>query len=222
MSNTLRLGGVTDTRVHFTDDGRAVVERNRLDSGESFLEPVEPAHHAVVREQPIAVHERVAVGLLHGAARRRTHVREEHARFHLCRDLAQVPHRGLDRAVPPDHVLRPLEIAVALVEDPGLDVQSLGGDAQALGDAPEDLGTGLAQSALDLAEEALAEARAVGDLTGVLAAAGQVVTVGDGARLSVVVDQPWRAEALAEMIDEAGTSDQVTVAHADPSPQAIA
>ncbi|MBV8860434.1 MAG: hypothetical protein JO259_01035 [Mycobacterium sp.] len=45
---------------------------------------------------------------------------------------------------------------------------------------------------------------AVGDLTGVLAASGQIVTVGDGARLSVVVDQLWRAEALAEMIDEAG------------------
>jgi hypothetical protein len=49
---------------------------------------------------------------------------------------------------------------------------------------------------------------AVSDLTGILAAHGQVVVVGsaDGqaARLSVVVDHLWRAEALAEMIDEAG------------------
>jgi hypothetical protein len=51
---------------------------------------------------------------------------------------------------------------------------------------------------------------AVGDLTGVLAAAGQIVTVGDGARLSVVVDQPWRAEALAEMIDGAGLVAEIT------------
>lgn len=45
---------------------------------------------------------------------------------------------------------------------------------------------------------------AVADLCGVLAASGQIVTVGAGARLSVVVDQPWRASALAEMIAEAG------------------
>ena len=45
---------------------------------------------------------------------------------------------------------------------------------------------------------------AVTDLTGLLAAGGQVVLVGGGARLSVVVDRPWRAEAIAEMVDEAG------------------
>jgi len=49
---------------------------------------------------------------------------------------------------------------------------------------------------------------AVSDLTGILAAPGQVVVVGGGdeqaARLSVVVDRLWRAEALAEMIAEAG------------------
>jgi hypothetical protein len=45
---------------------------------------------------------------------------------------------------------------------------------------------------------------AVTDLSGVLAAAGQIVLVGAGARLSVVVDQLWRASALAEMIREAG------------------
>ena len=37
----------------------------------------------------------------------------------------------------------------------------------------------------------------VADLTGVLAGPGQVVTVGGGARLSVVVDNQWRAVALA-------------------------
>ncbi len=52
---------------------------------------------------------------------------------------------------------------------------------------------------------------AVADLSGVLAASGQIVMVGApgdsgvaGARLSVVVDQVWRASALADMIREAG------------------
>ncbi len=49
---------------------------------------------------------------------------------------------------------------------------------------------------------------AVTDLSGVLAASGQIVLVGApdaaGARLSVVVDRLWRASALAEMIHEAG------------------
>ena len=45
---------------------------------------------------------------------------------------------------------------------------------------------------------------AVTDLSGVLAASGQIVLVGAGARLSVVVDQLWRASALAEMILKAG------------------
>jgi hypothetical protein len=51
---------------------------------------------------------------------------------------------------------------------------------------------------------------AVADLTGLLAAAGQVVTVGTGARLSVVVDELWRAAALAEMIADAGLLAEVT------------
>jgi len=51
---------------------------------------------------------------------------------------------------------------------------------------------------------------AVSDLTGVLAAAGQIVPVGAGARLSVVVDQAWRAEALGQMIDEAGLTPEIT------------
>jgi hypothetical protein len=54
---------------------------------------------------------------------------------------------------------------------------------------------------------------AVADLTGILAAPGQVVVVGSGAqqaaRLSVVVDQLWRAEALAEMIAEVGLTPEI-------------
>ena len=54
---------------------------------------------------------------------------------------------------------------------------------------------------------------AVSDLTGLLAAAGQIVLVGApqprGARLSVVVDRPWRAAALAEMIAECGLTPEI-------------
>ncbi len=50
---------------------------------------------------------------------------------------------------------------------------------------------------------------AVADLSGVLAASGQIVLVGGGARLSVVVDEPWRASALAEMIHEAGLAPEI-------------
>lgn len=51
---------------------------------------------------------------------------------------------------------------------------------------------------------------AVADLTGVLAAAGQVVTVGAGARLSVVVNAEWRATALADMMVAAGLQAEIT------------
>ena len=51
---------------------------------------------------------------------------------------------------------------------------------------------------------------AVTDLTGVLAAAGQVVTAGNGARISVVVESVWRAAALADMIAAAGLQAEVT------------
>ena len=51
---------------------------------------------------------------------------------------------------------------------------------------------------------------AVADLTGVLAATGQVVTVGSGARLSVVVDAVWRAVALADMMVAAGLTAEIT------------
>jgi hypothetical protein len=50
---------------------------------------------------------------------------------------------------------------------------------------------------------------AITDLTGLLAASGQVVLVGGGGRLSVVVDRPWRAVALAEMIEEAGLEPEI-------------
>lgn len=44
---------------------------------------------------------------------------------------------------------------------------------------------------------------AVTDLGGLLAAQGQVVTSKEGARVSVVVDSQWRAEAIAELMREA-------------------
>ncbi|CAN3131136.1 hypothetical protein ACNUDN_24705 [Mycobacterium sp. smrl_JER01] len=54
---------------------------------------------------------------------------------------------------------------------------------------------------------------AIADLTGMLAAPGQVVLVGGagehGARLSVVVDELWRAEGLAEMIADAGLEPEI-------------
>lgn len=54
---------------------------------------------------------------------------------------------------------------------------------------------------------------AVTDLTGMLAAPGQIVLVGGGghptARISVVVDDLWRAHALAEMIDQAGLTPEI-------------
>ncbi|MEB3048428.1 hypothetical protein KV112_01550 [Mycolicibacter sp. MYC123] len=50
----------------------------------------------------------------------------------------------------------------------------------------------------------------VADLTGVLAAPGQIVVTGGGARLSVVVDAQWRAVALAELIAEAGLQPEIT------------
>lgn len=56
---------------------------------------------------------------------------------------------------------------------------------------------------------------AIADLTGVLAAAGQIVLIGGGARLSVVVDQLWRASALAEMINEAGLEPEITYTDED-------
>ncbi|OBF23303.1 hypothetical protein [Mycobacterium sp. ACS4331] len=57
---------------------------------------------------------------------------------------------------------------------------------------------------------------AVADLSGLLAASGQIVLVaapegsqGFGARLSVVVDRPWRATGLAEMIEDAGLQPEI-------------
>jgi hypothetical protein len=50
---------------------------------------------------------------------------------------------------------------------------------------------------------------AVHDLTGLLAATGQAVLVGGGARLSVVVERGWRAVALAEMIAAAGLEPEI-------------
>lgn len=51
---------------------------------------------------------------------------------------------------------------------------------------------------------------AVTDLSGLLAAAGQIVVTGAGGRLSVVVDAVWRAVGIAEMITEAGLIAEIT------------
>ena len=48
------------------------------------------------------------------------------------------------------------------------------------------------------------QAPSLGDLAGLLAATGQVVRAGGRARLSVIVDAPWRAAAVAEAIDATG------------------
>ncbi len=54
---------------------------------------------------------------------------------------------------------------------------------------------------------------AVADLTGVLAGPGQIVLAGNGspqaARISVVVDELWRAQGLAEMISDAGLTSEI-------------
>lgn len=44
----------------------------------------------------------------------------------------------------------------------------------------------------------------VTDLSGLLASTGQVVISAAGARISVVVDQVWRAEAISDLIAECG------------------
>ncbi|ATQ30597.1 hypothetical protein D092_17215 [Rhodococcus ruber Chol-4] len=48
------------------------------------------------------------------------------------------------------------------------------------------------------------------DLGGLLAAHGHAVVSGDGARISVVVDEPWRADAIAELMTQAALSPEVT------------
>ena len=51
---------------------------------------------------------------------------------------------------------------------------------------------------------------AITDLGGLLAATGQVVTSGGRARISIVVDAQWRAEAIAELIGQAGLEVEIT------------
>jgi hypothetical protein len=51
---------------------------------------------------------------------------------------------------------------------------------------------------------------AIADLTGLLAAHGQVAITGGAARLSVVVDRPWRAQELAAMIAEVGLEPEIS------------
>lgn len=51
---------------------------------------------------------------------------------------------------------------------------------------------------------------AVVDVAGLLAGTGQAVMSDAGARVSVVVDDQWRADALAEMVDATGVPVEVT------------
>jgi hypothetical protein len=51
---------------------------------------------------------------------------------------------------------------------------------------------------------------AIADLTGLLAAHGQVAITGGAARLSVVVDRLWRAQELAAMITEVGLEPEIS------------
>jgi hypothetical protein len=51
---------------------------------------------------------------------------------------------------------------------------------------------------------------AVSDLSGLLAAQGQVSVAAGRARVSVVVDASWRADAVAELIEEAGLAAEIT------------
>ncbi|WP_084385646.1 hypothetical protein [Rhodococcus sp. WMMA185] len=51
---------------------------------------------------------------------------------------------------------------------------------------------------------------AIADLSGLLAAPGQVVSSGERARVSIVVDARWRAEGLEELIAEAGLEVEIT------------
>ncbi|EME18900.1 hypothetical protein N806_30595 [Rhodococcus sp. P27] len=48
------------------------------------------------------------------------------------------------------------------------------------------------------------------DLAGMLAGPGQVVTSEDRARISIVVDRDWRAQAVAELIAQCGLGAEVT------------
>lgn len=50
---------------------------------------------------------------------------------------------------------------------------------------------------------------AVADLTGLLAAHGQAMVTGGTARLSIVVDQLWRAQELAVMITDVGLQPEI-------------
>ena len=53
-------------------------------------------------------------------------------------------------------------------------------------------------------------APAISDLSGLLAGAGQIVLALSGAaRISVVVENAWRADAIAEMITETGLAAEI-------------
>ncbi len=113
------------------------VEQRRVDRQQQ-LAPVgvEAVEHAVVDEQPAAVAERVAVGLLHGRAGRRADVRQPERRLDVRRQVAQVrvAPGGRHAAVAPG-----VRVAVAVPAEPeAVAVGGLGAHAgvQALVDQP--------------------------------------------------------------------------------------
>src|SRR4051812_4977226 len=96
-----------------------------------------------------------AAGLAHGCRRRIRRRRGRRVRAFVVlppKRLVDLEQRLLlplgERAVA-HHRGRYVAVAVPLVEDPGLDVEGLGGDAQRLGDLLQDLGAGLAEAAFD-------------------------------------------------------------------------
>ncbi|WP_137725467.1 hypothetical protein [Prescottella subtropica] len=54
------------------------------------------------------------------------------------------------------------------------------------------------------------ESPAVTDLAGLLAAQGQTAVSGDGVRVSIVVDDEWRAAAIADLVRATGIAVDVT------------
>ncbi|EME18772.1 hypothetical protein [Rhodococcus triatomae] len=50
----------------------------------------------------------------------------------------------------------------------------------------------------------------IADLDGLLAGPGQIAATADRARVSVVVDAQWRADAIASMIEDAGLVAEIT------------
>src|SRR5690606_5358966 len=89
------------------------------------------------------------------------------------RELVLVPERGVDLQERAPLVVGEVRVptdllgqvgALALLEDPGPDVERLGGDLEGPGDLLEDLGRRLSQAPLDLAQVRVRDAGHLGEL----------------------------------------------------------